>query len=285
MFQEYLGVECALLQQIVAAVEPKYIKALRNPVTNKIVQSIPTIFDYLFETYGDVTPQELHHLTTQVESMNFPPNEPVDTFFTEIDYLGTITELARAPMSEQQKIKMGYLLIQQTQVYSTAFSKWNQKEYQDQTWETFKSHFRDAQKSLRRTGALTLQESINHTEIVNLVQQGVQQALATTHALVMDITVPAPPTCLPALEEVSAAPSSVSANSVTSDLTMQSIQQNMQIICPQVLKTQTPNEFDKELSYPWHVQSRYHECRTPVEGHKKAATLQKRMGGSEKNIT
>ena len=75
VFQEYPGVERALIQQIVAAVEPKYLKALRNPVTNKITQSIPIIFDYLFETYGDVTPQELRHLTTQVESLNFPPNE------------------------------------------------------------------------------------------------------------------------------------------------------------------------------------------------------------------
>ena len=53
VFQEYLGVEHALIQQIVAAIKPKYLKALRNSVTNKIIQSIPSIFDYLFETYGD----------------------------------------------------------------------------------------------------------------------------------------------------------------------------------------------------------------------------------------
>ena len=82
--------------------------------------------------------------SAQVESMTFPPNEPVDTIFTEIDDLGTIADLARAPMTEQQKTNMGYLLIQQTQVYSTSLNKWNQKEFQDQTWEHFKSHFRDA---------------------------------------------------------------------------------------------------------------------------------------------
>ncbi len=153
MFQKYLGVERALIQQIVAAIKPKYLKALRNSVTNKIIQSISRIFDYLFETYGDITPQELRHLTSQLESMHFPPNEPVDTIFTEIDDLGTIAELARAPMTEQQKINMGYLLIQQTQVYSTALICWNQKEYHDQTWTTFKTHFRDAQNALLRTGA------------------------------------------------------------------------------------------------------------------------------------
>ena len=103
MFQECLGVKRALIQQIVSAVESKYLKALRNPVTNKIVQSILAIFTYLFETYGDVTPQKLRHLTTQVEQMNFPPNEPADTLFTEIDNLAKIAELARAPMTEHKR--------------------------------------------------------------------------------------------------------------------------------------------------------------------------------------
>ena len=45
MFQEFLGVERALIQQIVAAIEPKFLKALRNSVTKKILQSIPDIFE------------------------------------------------------------------------------------------------------------------------------------------------------------------------------------------------------------------------------------------------
>ena len=141
------------------------------------MQSIPDIFEYLFETYGDITPQELRHLTTQVETMTFPPSEPVDTLFTEIDDLAMISELAKAPMTEQQMINMGYLLIQQAQVYSTALNKWNQMDHQEHTWENFKIHFRNAQKALRRTGALTVRDTLNHTEIVNLVQQGVQQTL------------------------------------------------------------------------------------------------------------
>ena len=94
VFQESLGVERALLQQILATVEPKYLQALGNPVTNRIIQLFQTIFDYLFETYGDVTPQKLRHLTTQVESMNFHPNKHIHTIFTNINDLGTIAELS-----------------------------------------------------------------------------------------------------------------------------------------------------------------------------------------------
>ena len=298
VFQEYLGVERALLQQIVSALEPKYLKALRNPVTNKIVRSIPEIFDYLFETYGDVTPQELRHLTAQVESLTLPPTEPVDTIFTEIEDPGTIAELAHAPMTEQQKINMGYLLLQQTQVYSTALNRWNQKDRADQTWANFQTHFRDAQKSLRRTGALTVHESLNHTEIIDLVQQGVHQALATAHPPVVDHTTAVHDNCLPALEEVSSLPSTVSANSVTSDITMQTIQQQM-VMMQRMMdmmnsnsnrsnksKRRTPNP--NLTKYCWthglcsHIGT---ECRTPADGHKVNATLQNRMGGSDRNIT
>ena len=75
-------------------------------------------------------------------------------------------------MTEQQKIIMTYLLVQQTQVYSTALNRWNQKEYQESTWDHFKTHFCEAQKSLKQTGALIIQDSLNHTEIIKLVRHG-----------------------------------------------------------------------------------------------------------------
>ena len=110
--------------------------------------------------------------------MNFPPNKLVDTIFTEVNDLGKIAELARAPMMEQQKINMAYLLIQNTQVYLMALNRWIQKEFQEQPLNNFKIHFCEAQKDLRCTGAPTVQESLNHIELVNLAQQGMQQAMA-----------------------------------------------------------------------------------------------------------
>ena len=52
-------------------------------------------------------------------------NKQVNTIFTGINDLGNIVELAQALMTEQQKINMGYLIIQQAQVYSMALNCWN----------------------------------------------------------------------------------------------------------------------------------------------------------------
>eukprot|EP00957_Ditylum_brightwellii_P183008 13939351-Ditylum_brightwellii.AAC.1 len=66
----------ALTQQIVGAIEAKYLKAVRSSITQQISCTIPDIFTYLFDTYGDVTPQALHTLQDNAKAMHFDPAEP-----------------------------------------------------------------------------------------------------------------------------------------------------------------------------------------------------------------
>ena len=49
--KECLGAKHALTKQIVSAVETKFLKALRNAVTNKIIKSISDIFTSFSETF------------------------------------------------------------------------------------------------------------------------------------------------------------------------------------------------------------------------------------------
>ena len=59
LFWEILAVERIIIQKIVAAVGQNYLKALRDPVTNKITRTIPDILTHLFNVYGHITPTEL----------------------------------------------------------------------------------------------------------------------------------------------------------------------------------------------------------------------------------
>lgn len=211
-------------------VEPKYLKGLRNPVTNTVIKSIPQFFVYLFETYGDINRQEPYHLVIQVENMNFLPDKSIEMIFIEIDDLGTIVELVDAPMKEQQKINMRYILIQQAQVYSPGLTKWNQKDPQDQIWNNFRTQLHKAQKALRCPGALLEHDSMDHKKIVNLVQQGVQQVLNTQQPP------PTKPTshtstCLPGLDESLTPTSTASINfTMSKNVTIQTTQQQRQMM-------------------------------------------------------
>ena len=57
-FREINAVERAIIQQIVTAVEGKYLKAIKNKLTN-INKTIPQILQHLFDTYGDISLKEL----------------------------------------------------------------------------------------------------------------------------------------------------------------------------------------------------------------------------------
>ena len=122
---------------------------------------MPEIFEYLFDTYRDVSPQELHMLTTQVEALNFPPNEPVDTIFTEIDELATISELAWAPMTEHQKLTWDISTLKKHRFTTLRYKQMESIGNSKTNLGNFKNHLRNAQKPLCWTGALTIQDDKN----------------------------------------------------------------------------------------------------------------------------
>ena len=119
LFKEVLAVERALKQQIVAALDAKYIKALRDPITNKISRTITEIFDHLFNAYGHITPTELHKLKQKVKNMQFAPNKPVDMLVTEIKDLVDIAEIAGSPITDYQRVDIGYIVLQLCRQYKT----------------------------------------------------------------------------------------------------------------------------------------------------------------------
>ena len=177
LLREVLAVEPTLIQQIVAAVEPKYLKSLRDPITNKITCTIPEILTHLFDAYGHVTPTELYELKQKVEQMQFSPQEPIDTLITEVDDLADVADLAGSPLTDRQRVDMAYIVLQRCKPFKMSLREWNGRPVADRTWNNFKNHFREAQISLRKTGEITIEEGINHTEMINLVSKGVRAAL------------------------------------------------------------------------------------------------------------
>ena len=62
MFNEVNTMEKILIQQIVDAIDPKFLTAIWDPVTHQITLSLPDIIEHLFDNYGDVMAEELRDL-------------------------------------------------------------------------------------------------------------------------------------------------------------------------------------------------------------------------------
>ena len=76
--------------------------------------NISEILQYLFDTYGDISPQELANIRERIKKMNFDPKEPVDEIFIEIDSHAEIAAIVNDPMTNTQKCKIEYIVLLKT---------------------------------------------------------------------------------------------------------------------------------------------------------------------------
>ena len=76
LWREVESVERAIVQQIVAVVEPKYLKALRNQITTKITTDVKGILSYLFNSYGKVPPSILKRYEEESQRLRLRPKRP-----------------------------------------------------------------------------------------------------------------------------------------------------------------------------------------------------------------
>ena len=166
--REVDSIERIIVQQIVAAAEAKYLQALQTANTNKLNHTIHNVSNHLFITYGDVTPGKLRELTTRVESLTIPPSEPVDTIWAQINNLSAKAEISKAPMAYTQKIYMAYIIFSRQRMYKSALCKWDKQLKDNKNWEIFKEHLCFTCKLLKHTSALTIKETLDHEDVMNL---------------------------------------------------------------------------------------------------------------------
>ena len=76
LFRETLAVESILKSQIIASIDPIYLKDLKNTTTETITYTIPFIFTYLFQNFGQVSPQQLQGKELKVQNMAYNINNP-----------------------------------------------------------------------------------------------------------------------------------------------------------------------------------------------------------------
>ena len=77
-FHEVHNVEKSLKQQIVAALEPQYLKAIWNRTTQTITRTIPETIEFLMEQYGNIAPKDYIERESQVKSMIYDIDTPID---------------------------------------------------------------------------------------------------------------------------------------------------------------------------------------------------------------
>ena len=87
VYREALGIQQALLKQIVAAVDEDYLKELRNEHTNAITLTIPEILSHLTTTYGQVDSSDLRKQEEQLTLFHWNANDPPAEMYNLVENL------------------------------------------------------------------------------------------------------------------------------------------------------------------------------------------------------
>ena len=97
LFRGSGDIENAIREQLVKAIEPVFLKALRNSISNTITENISTILEHLFDNYG-VIEDDMHIDCKQsVRAMIYNLTQPIITIFNA---LKDMQELAKAAGNE-----------------------------------------------------------------------------------------------------------------------------------------------------------------------------------------
>jgi hypothetical protein len=301
VFHEVRGVEKALTQQVVAAVEETYLLSFKSRVTGQFNGNLLDILNHLLATYGEISPAQLSSFEKDVIEMTYDPTTPIDVVFQKVEDLMMYGDFAQCPFTAEQSIQRAYNIINSTGLYKDYIKTWSRRPRVDRTWENFKEHFRIAYLELKETGELTLTEAGYGTGTANLVNEIISRMhseLDHRANIIHDPHVAPDP---PATAEANA------ATNTDKPLLEQILAQNQALLRCLECNSNTSNQNRSNTSRPprtstgprqgnprtplaahynkycWshgrcnHVGS---ECKSKAPGHKDTATMEDKMGGS-----
>jgi hypothetical protein len=255
LFREVQGVEKALIQQIVQAVEAPYLIALRERTSNSLRGTVNAILDHLQTVYGRVSPQMLEDRDQELRNMTYNTKYPIDIVFNAVEDFVDFADLGQQPLTTRQTIAKAYVILNKTRRFKTDITDWNRKPEIDKTWTNFKTHFRRAHQEFRETTDITLEASELQRNNAHLVQQVVE---GLQHVMAPEPTADEPTELMLQL-----------ANSVTTQQQLtqqiQHMQQAMALLSSQVAtqQTQSPPHPQPPAYYP--PQPTYYPLNPPFQ--------------------
>jgi hypothetical protein len=127
LFREVTDVEKTIIKQIVEVIDEKYIKSIRDRVTNTIKISLIQILEFLFDRYGIVEDDDLREKEEQMRQFSYDISDPIVEIFNPIEDLEEFGIAANDPYTSQQLIKFGLQIIKDTGDLEKGQEEWHER--------------------------------------------------------------------------------------------------------------------------------------------------------------
>ena len=148
-FTEFNLTDAAIKAQIIAAVEPQYIAALRLPTTNFITCTSIDFLTYLFATYAVIGPRELVQNSLNMQEQ-YTGHEPIATLWTQIEKAVAVADYGGIDINEAQQINSAIANLTENGNYRQEITEWNRRPANQKTWALLKIYFTQVEKEQKR---------------------------------------------------------------------------------------------------------------------------------------
>ena len=144
----------------------------RNSITNAVEKPIAEIRQYVYDEYGEITPEQMMDKEEEIKRYVFDPMQSISTVFNAITAYKDLCELSGESIIDIAMVKIGYAIMNRSRVCKYSLIQWNDKTLVDKIWIKFQTDFRKAYKYLKRVNALGIHDSqVSKVEMIQELER------------------------------------------------------------------------------------------------------------------
>ena len=175
LYNETQAVEMVLRNQLIEAIEPIYLRPLRNRTTDMINDYIPDIIKFLLKNYGQLSDPQLLQKEQDLIAFTYNPQDQPDVVFNEIEDYSDVCEIISS-IDDRKKLQLAYCIFQKKGIFRDTLKMWNAKPTVDKTYDNFKLFMRQEHSELTAVGALNIQQSsLNEVKLLQTLNEHQEQ--------------------------------------------------------------------------------------------------------------
>ena len=287
-YKTFLAAKTALRNQVLNAVDDKFISALKESIVSYTRLAPLDIISHLKKEYGEITESDLTNNDTKMQEP-WDPSTPIEDLYERLEKGQRYARAAGEDIADATIVRYGYTAISATGLFATACEAWTNKARLTKTWTLFKTTFKKANDHRGLSNPTAAEMGVaNSAETIRELEDIVQLMMAAKEE---DIKPPRNPEPEPVHAQ----------NAVFTNDQFQTMlnffKNNTTNTCTQIpaaTTTTPPNNQQWEgldskgfpIAYCWthgisrNLKHNSHTCTRRREGHKEQATLHNRMGGS-----
>jgi hypothetical protein len=283
-WREHTNVCAALKKQFLNAIEPVYLRSQKDRNTGFANISIGALLAFSITTYGKITPTDLSNNEAAIKK-SWDANTPFEILLDQIEDCQEFADDGQQPFTDRQILNTAYTLVFNTGVYFDDCKTWNAKAAGDKTWDNFKTHFLEAQETLRLQQA-TSQQAGFHNANAARQHQGISHEMYEETAEALANLATATSSDRKALETLTNTVANLTQQVQEKDKRIKTLSDQIKNKTNQRERTPRQEPTDNG-SYCWSHGYKIHKdhnsanCRFQKPNHKKEATRANNMSGSQ----